>query len=700
MKKGIGIAVVAALALSAQIFAANETVTVSNVEQFATALLHMNTNHNATDTIILKRGSYDVSDLDLPYYWTTSNMWDSSSANFGISYFTIRGETDDPRDVVIYRREPDSKSLMYNYVGLVANLTFSNAVINTAGYYPIRCVNTNSKFKNVIVTCCSSPKHGGASRSGTWTDCKFIGNTAARYGGALYDGSKAYGCLFENNKAGEKGGAAYWSTLSNCVVRYNTAESYGGGLGDSCFATDCLIACNVAATYGGGAYSATLSGCVVSNNTAGTHGGGLYSATADGCTIEENGCATQGGGAHRSTLTDCIVKRNGTAGSGGGLGERCFATNCLIACNVATNYGGGTYSATIYGCVVSNNVAGISGGGCYDAKAYRSRICMNIAEGKSASSYSQGGGMRSGVAVDCEIDGNAAFDNEKGTQGGGAFIATLTNCLVRNNYAARLGGGLCTCVAYRCVVSNNVSGSTSAAGNLRTMTSVENCDIYEGAIDAQCALVNCRLMNYTNGNVIAEGANVHTSGWVNGTPTLIKSYCRLTDCLIVSNVVTTLITGSDNNLTALTGCTIADNQYDNVTSGFKTEVGRLVLVNDIIARNRNKNGTQSRNVNCSFDYVAVTNCLFGSYDRSGTFVYPMVNVITNNNPRFVDDGSRDSYALKRSSPAREKGLVQDWMADALDVRNDENYPRLRDGKVDIGCYECWLDPAGTQMIIR
>ena len=68
--------------------------------------------------------------------------------------------------------------------------------------------------------------------------------------------------------------------------------------------------------------------------------------------------------------------------------------------------------------------------------------------------------------------------------------------------------------------------------------------------------------------------------------------------------------------------------------------------------------------------------------------------------RFVDDGSRDSYALKRGSPAREKGLVQDWMTGALDIRNDESYPRLREGKVDIGCYECWLDPAGTQMIIR
>ena len=27
-------------------------------------------------------------------------------------------------------------------------------------------------------------------------------------------------------------------------------------------------------------------------------------------------------------------------------------------------------------------------------------------------------------------------------------------------------------------------------------------------------------------------------------------------------------------------------------------------------------------------------------------------------------------------------------------------PRLRDGKVDIGCYQCWLDPVGLWFSIR
>ena len=98
--------------------------------------------------------------------------------------------------------------------------------------------------------------------------------------------------------------------------------------------------------------------------------------------------------------------------------------------------------------------------------------------------------------------------------------------------------------------------------------------------------------------------------------------------------------------------------------------------------------------------MALTNCVIGSFDNNVQLEYPMSNIITNNNPRFVNDGSRDSYALKTSSPAVGKGLVQDWMADALDVRNDARYPRLRDGLVDIGCYECWLDPVGTYIMFR
>ena len=97
-----------------QAFAAAETITVSTVEEFATALLHMNTNcakdgsaAARKDTIILKTGSYDVTDLNLQCYG--KDQWVDSGANFGISYFKIKGATDIRGDAA-YPRLRDGKA--------------------------------------------------------------------------------------------------------------------------------------------------------------------------------------------------------------------------------------------------------------------------------------------------------------------------------------------------------------------------------------------------------------------------------------------------------------------------------------------------------------------------------------------------------------------------------------------------------------
>ena len=64
--------------------------------------------------------------------------------------------------------------------------------------------------------------------------------------------------------------------------------------------------------------------------------------------------------------------------------------------------------------------------------------------------------------------------------------------------------------------------------------------------------------------------------------------------------------------------------------------------------------------------------------------------------RFVDQGEHP-YAPKYSSPLRAHGKPLDWMDDATDLAGN---PRLRDGNVDIGCYQCWLDPVGEILLLR
>ena len=96
MKNGIGIAVVAAFALSAHGFTTN----VSTVTELAGALQYMNERyHTGSHSIVLKTGQYDVTDLNLQYFNSSSsyNRMIDSGANFGISYFVLRGETDNPK---------------------------------------------------------------------------------------------------------------------------------------------------------------------------------------------------------------------------------------------------------------------------------------------------------------------------------------------------------------------------------------------------------------------------------------------------------------------------------------------------------------------------------------------------------------------------------------------------------------------------
>ena len=737
MRKIIGFAIAAVFAVTAQ----GLTTNVADVAEFARVVAYMNTNyHNSAHTLILKKGHYDVRGLNLPYWHNTNKEMTDSHANFGISGFTLQGETGDPRDVVIFRssvegEDPEkSLKLVYNYAGWIRNLTLSNCV--TTLDRAIHAHSSNTSCSNVIVTCCSAETYG-ASTSGTWYDCQFIGNTAASTGGGLTN-ARAYGCIFEKNTA-QYGGGAYGCTLSNCTFRANTATVQGGGVCNG-GVTNCTITGNTApkgggaaggysknlwmadctvtnnsASYGGGvyrdlssAYIAQIYGGTVSDNTSTTTGGGLYGCSVSGCVVRVNVASYDGGGMYGCTARDCTIAENTSDEDGGGTYDSTLS-GCLVADNTANGKGGGcagsgkTKSQIGAGSVISNNVCGGGGGGAYLSTIADSRICMNLMSGESVGDYSNGGGVYECNVTNSTVDGNAVIKGKakKNTQGGGAYGSDLTDCLICNNYVDSLGGGVAAGSVVGCIISNNVCKGTGGSNALRGARA-ENCDIYEGVIDPQGPALNCRFMNYTNGNVIAVGANVYTNGYIPGPSQLVKSYGWFTNCLFVGNHMSTLIAHTATKHSVFSGCTFADNRFQYVSSGFIGPTNTLTLINCILARNRNKANTADLNFNPSYSYIAVTNCMIGSFDNltSKALTYPMSNVITNNNPRFVADGSRDSYALTYNSPARGKGLAQDWMDGALDIRSDARYPRLREGKVDIGCYECWLEPAGLSVTIR
>jgi hypothetical protein len=60
------------------------------------------------------------------------------------------------------------------------------------------------------------------------------------------------------------------------------------------------------------------------------------------------------------------------------------------------------------------------------------------------------------------------------------------------------------------------------------------------------------------------------------------------------------------------------------------------------------------------------------------------------NLKFLGNGEHP-YTPRLTSVLREAGKVLDWMEDSVDIAGN---PRLRDGKVDIGAYQCWIMPKG------
>ena len=608
-------------------------------------------------------------------------------------------------------------------------------------------------YNCTIISNYAAASGGGCYYGTTLHNCRVTGNKAGSNGGGVGTNSggtrcKVYGGSIDNNVSSAIGGGAAYSLLyDGVVVSNNTAATYGGGVyhasldGVVDFASNAVICCTKAtgnggggcysgicmdceiygntAPRGGGGYYGTFTNCLVRGNTTTLEGGGLYSDTivALDCRIVGN-ASPKGGGCRGGSYVDCTITNNlatGSEGGGGGFGG--FYTNCLIACNLATtsatqSHGGGLASATAVGCVISNNVVettsgnsstgGAYGGGAYETKVFDSVVIHNVSAGNGRDSY--GGGLHSGCASNTLITGNTAYYPSSGNrQGGGAYFTYITNCVVRNNRSG-IGTGINAGGAVGCVISNNV-GSSASDWSVRQVKLLENCEIVGPVNVYGGPSVNCRFVNFTNGVYIAPGENLQFSGHKAGSASAVLMNTGLwaTNCLFANNIVPGGIFSCDGrSKVSLANCTIADNISESTFVSMHP-TSRVNVVNCIFSGNRTVAGAARDlwydTANKCISNITISSCLIGP-SRPAVPLGSESALVTNVFAGFVKDGSRDAYALKHTSPARGKGMVQDWMAGALDIRQDEACPRLRDGLVDIGCYQCWLDPVGLWFSIR
>ena len=433
----------------------------------------------------------------------------------------------------------------------------------------------------------------------------------------------------------------YKSTTSHIVLDTGGAGGiYLAGLGDG--PEDTILLGEGAA---GNHRVIHINSLTISNLTV---TGGYISSDSNGGGIVTSASAT----APRGSVIDCIVSNNYAKGSNGNGGAGIYGAklvkNCLIAGNTTARVGGGLRTCSVVeDCVISNNMASSNGGGISTSgKCIRCLIIGNRAA-------NNGGGQSQGTAIDCTFIGNVAHVGGNAGNGGGMHSVTATNCVF-------VGNG----------DYNNNGSYGAAAANSRLFDCTITNSFARRSIFNNCHLTRCHVANV--------GANQNNSSYpfrVFGRYTYQGTYTDFytnVNC-VVENV--TLSNAADRVAQASTfvNCTIRN--LKGKTNG--------PLNSDCTAVNTIISGCTPYDVTASTAPI-MTKCLYQT--ASGTFAEGRLVDCIQGNPRY-DLESDVPGAIRRSSPAYNAGLGDDWILELVGETDFAGNPRVKFDCIDIGAIE-------------
>ncbi len=335
-------------------------------------------------------------------------------------------------------------------------------------------------------------------------------------------------------------------------------------------------------------------------------------------------------------------------------------SNCIVAGNVANNYYGGgvaCMSGTVTHCRFFGNTAA-HGGGVY---------------------------CRTGLVAHCRMEDNYA------NFGGGACLfndGMISDSVICNNQAASGGGGIyiqnSTGAVYNCTVYSNLTPGTRGGGLYVNNSGVriENSAIHDnrtgahgdaaynggGGLWVSAPVTQFFLMR----NCLLFNNYSHESGG----GIYLYSYGNVENCTIVSNYsahASGLAYGGGGGMAFYCGTATANVQ------------NCIVQFNDCVYGASNWLFRQS-----SSGTYNITNCCMG-WGASATIFADLPPPQRGggnfgDDPLFVDTNHAD-WHLQSASPCVNNGMLQDWMAGAVDL---DGRRRLDwgGGPVDLGCYEC------------
>ena len=392
-------------------------------------------------------------------------------------------------------------------------------------------------------------------------------------------------------------------------------------------------------------YGGNVIDCTFTNNVATTIGGAAFNVgLIRNCTFEDNQCVQNGGAVYQvHHMSECTFAGNRTTGTSDGCGGGAlYQAGTVLGDNL-----------TVRNCSFSGNESATVGGACFNVH--------DIA----GCSFARNEAVSGGAVYDCDVKSSAFSGNTATSQGGAAYNCLLVCCTNgANTCGSAYGSELRDCNAVRCVF-NSVGKKDASA-------------FYS------CTFDSCRILSAENCNLFGAGVCM--------TNSLISGCGR--KCYLFHGCT---------KRTELINCTIVANDFADIKYG-----GTVACVADFVNcyfyGNRMYSGDYDFNGSHVDDVVRSANCCILSksdeVDVSGedNLYYSVATF----NPGFVGatKNPEDPYALRLTSPAHSKhGLTSDWMASATDIRGD-GYARLRDGFVDIGCYQCWIDPIGFVVRVR
>ena len=469
-------------------------------------------------------------------------------------------------------------------------------------------------------------------------------------------------------------------------------------------------------------YAKTISGASDSK-----HGGGIYGyPTVTNCVIIGCKADGNGGGTYGYTyIRNCQILNN-SASQGGGVFQPNEVLNSEVCGNNSSSHGGGIYgngSGRVDGSTISRNTAGGAGGGiCAVNTVTNSIVSLNSAQSGGGALYSWGRSTKfayycticsnktttGGTSQEYTIIGGTNFANYA-QNGGGARKCDLRGVRIHDNYATANGGGVDECTVEDCILSNNFAGSNGPNASNSTLF---GCEI-TGTTCFQSIFDGCSFHDIGQSVSMTGNCYIDTSFT---PPYVLNGYVECTNCLFYGNHSSksdgSLFAGNSggSRKSHLVNCTIVSNSYAYVFKYFKTDAVRMSVINSVFWGNTLNNGITDCDISwdglTTAEGIFFSHCAYGISNVSGLESYTDGTVYKfgvngfSSNPKFVGNADAENpFAIKRTSPLRNAGQVFDWMSGSTDIRG-EGFMRLRDGKVDIGCYQCWLMPTGLKISVR